>query len=95
MLILERPVYVYLMRFWQLIYSGRAISTHLSTAALDKSKQSQERSMNRAVIANDLTVSEITLDLGFSAFFIDAPENIKGNAMCHRVCIDMNSYGIW
>jgi selenocysteine-specific elongation factor len=49
-------------------YSGKtslvkALSTLLSTAALDKNPQSRERG--------------ITLDLGFSAFVIDAPDAIK------------------
>ena len=42
----------------------RALSTELSTAALDKHKQSKERG--------------ITLDLGFSAFLTDAPDALKG-----------------
>ena len=42
----------------------RALSTELSTAALDKNPQSQERG--------------ITLDLGFSGFFIDAPPHVVG-----------------
>jgi selenocysteine-specific elongation factor len=42
----------------------RALSTLLSTAALDKNPQSQERG--------------ITLDLGFSAFVADIPEHLSG-----------------
>lgn len=41
----------------------KALSTLLSTAALDKSKQSRQRGM--------------TLDLGFSCFFMDVPENLQ------------------
>jgi selenocysteine-specific elongation factor len=40
----------------------KALSTLLSTAALDKSKQSRQRGM--------------TLDLGFSCFFLDLPEHL-------------------
>lgn len=43
----------------------RALSTELSTAALDKNPQSQERG--------------ITLDLGFSAFLSDIPAQLAGN----------------
>jgi selenocysteine-specific elongation factor len=43
---------------------ARALSTELSTAALDKNPQSQERG--------------ITLDLGFSAFLADLPPHMKG-----------------
>ena len=46
--------------------SAKALSTLLSTASLDKLPQSQERG--------------ITLDLGFSAFFIPVPEHLKGRA---------------
>ena len=42
----------------------RALSTHISTAALDKNPQSQARG--------------ITLDLGFSSFTVDAPERFEG-----------------
>lgn len=42
----------------------RALSTELSTAALDKHPQSQERG--------------ITLDLGFSGFFVPAPPHVAG-----------------
>ncbi|GAX16209.1 hypothetical protein FisN_3Hh309 [Fistulifera solaris] len=41
----------------------KALSTLLSTAALDKSKESRERGM--------------TLDLGFSCFFLDLPEHLQ------------------
>jgi selenocysteine-specific elongation factor len=41
----------------------KALSTLLSTAALDKSKQSRQRGM--------------TLDLGFSCFFLDLPAHLK------------------
>jgi selenocysteine-specific elongation factor len=41
----------------------KALSTLLSTAALDKSKQSRQRGM--------------TLDLGFSCFFLDLPIHLK------------------
>ena len=41
---------------------ARALSTHLSTASLDKAPQSQQRG--------------ITLDLGFSAFYLTAPPHI-------------------
>lgn len=41
----------------------KALSTHLSTSALDKLPQSQERG--------------ITIDLGFSAFFSPAPDHLK------------------
>ena len=41
----------------------KALSTLLSTAALDKSKQSRQRGM--------------TLDLGFSCFFVDMPSHLK------------------
>lgn len=41
----------------------KALSTLLSTAALDKSKQSRERGM--------------TLDLGFSCFYLDLPQHLK------------------
>ena len=41
----------------------RALSTHLSTAALDKHPQSRERG--------------ITLDLGFSSFITSIPEHWK------------------
>lgn len=40
----------------------RALSTHLSTCSMDKSPQSQERG--------------ITLDLGFSAFYVPAPAHL-------------------
>ncbi len=43
----------------------KAISTHLSTAALDKTPQSQARG--------------ITLDLGFSAFFIEPPKHLAAS----------------
>ena len=42
---------------------SKALSTISSTAAFDKSPQSQERG--------------ITLDLGFSACLVDAPSNLK------------------
>jgi selenocysteine-specific elongation factor len=58
----------------------RALSTELSTAALDKHPQSQERG--------------ITLDLGFSGFFLPAPASFIGVVsfytrlgMCCRGCI--------
>lgn len=41
----------------------KALSTLLSTAALDKSKQSRQRGM--------------TLDLGFSCFFLDLPKHLQ------------------
>lgn len=41
----------------------KTLSTLLSTAALDKSKQSRQRGM--------------TLDLGFSCFFLDLPAHLK------------------
>ena len=41
----------------------KALSTLLSTAALDKSKQSRQRGM--------------TLDLGFSCFFMDMPTHLQ------------------
>lgn len=41
----------------------KSLSTLLSTAALDKSKQSRQRGM--------------TLDLGFSCFFLDMPDHLK------------------
>lgn len=43
----------------------KALSTHLSTSALDKLPQSQERG--------------ITIDLGFSAFFAPAPDSLKSD----------------
>jgi len=43
----------------------RALSTSLSTAALDKNPQSQARG--------------ITLDLGFSAFSVSMPEHLKSS----------------
>ena len=43
------------------------LSTTLSTAALDKHPQSRERG--------------ITLDLGFSAFYMDLPPHLKGEWM--------------
>ncbi len=43
----------------------RALSTELSTAALDKHPQSQERG--------------ITLDLGFSGFVLPAPPAFEGS----------------
>eukprot|EP00164_Ancoracysta_twista_P006409 GFYU01008920.1.p1 GENE.GFYU01008920.1~~GFYU01008920.1.p1 ORF type:complete len:551 (-),score=131.98 GFYU01008920.1:16-1668(-) len=42
---------------------ARALSSHTSTASMDKHPQSQERG--------------ITLDLGFSAFFTDVPDRLK------------------
>lgn len=42
----------------------KALSTLLSTASLDKHPQSKQRG--------------ITLDLGFSAFVVDAPDHIRG-----------------
>ena len=42
---------------------ARALSTHFSTASLDKHPQSTERG--------------ITLDLGFSSFTAPVPENLK------------------
>lgn len=44
----------------------RALSTELSTAALDKHPQSRARG--------------ITLDLGFSAFMVDPPQAFSGTA---------------
>ena len=41
----------------------KALSTHLSTAALDKSKESQQRGM--------------TLDLGFSVFTMAMPDHLR------------------
>jgi hypothetical protein len=41
----------------------KTLSTLLSTAALDKSKESRQRG--------------ITLDLGFSCFFLDMPPHLK------------------
>lgn len=49
----------------------RALSTELSTAALDKNPQSQERG--------------ITLDLGFSAFLTDIPEHLAGESALQPV----------
>jgi|UPI000581AED2 selenocysteine-specific elongation factor len=43
----------------------KALSTLLSTAALDKSKQSRQRGM--------------TLDLGFSCFFLDMPSHLQAS----------------
>jgi len=43
----------------------KALSTQLSTAALDKSKQSRQRGM--------------TLDLGFSCFFMDVPGHLRAD----------------
>lgn len=53
---------------------ARALSTELSTAALDKHPQSQERG--------------ITLDLGFSAFMAELPERFKGSSetMPRAIC---------
>jgi len=42
----------------------RALSTHLSTASLDKHPESKRRGM--------------TLDLGFSSFVADAPAHFRG-----------------
>ena len=44
-------------------FSARSLSTHLSTAALDKAPQSQARG--------------ITLDLGFSAFYLPPPPHLS------------------
>ncbi len=54
----------------------RALSTELSTAALDKHPQSQERG--------------ITLDLGFSGFFVDAPPHVveRGYDRVHFTLVD-------
>ncbi len=54
----------------------RALSTELSTAALDKHPQSQERG--------------ITLDLGFSGFFVDAPTHVvdRGYDRVHFTLVD-------
>lgn len=49
----------------------RALSTHLSTAALDKHPQSVERG--------------ITLDLGFSAFLTDIPSHVTGKTSCKQL----------
>ena len=51
----------------------RALSTELSTAALDKHPQSQERG--------------ITLDLGFSGFLLPAPPALHGNGAlnCEKI----------
>lgn len=46
---------------------SKALSTHASTCAFDKHPQSKERG--------------ITLDLGFSAFFRNPPENIAKKGM--------------
>ena len=48
--------------FSHVVFSARALSTLLSTAALDKHPQSAERG--------------ITLDLGFSAFVVDLPPHL-------------------
>mmetsp|Transcript_34561 Transcript_34561/g.83459 ORF Transcript_34561/g.83459 Transcript_34561/m.83459 type:complete len:791 (+) Transcript_34561:247-2619(+) len=48
----------------------KTLSTLLSTAALDKSKQSRQRGM--------------TLDLGFSCFFLDLPEHLKEQEFAHK-----------
>jgi selenocysteine-specific elongation factor len=45
----------------------KALSTSLSTAALDKNPQSQERG--------------ITLDLGFSSFMLDFPEHLRADPL--------------
>jgi selenocysteine-specific elongation factor len=45
----------------------RALSTHISTAALDKNPQSQARG--------------ITLDLGFSSFTLDVPERLASSGV--------------
>ena len=56
-----------------------ALSTKLSTAALDKHPQSKERG--------------ITLDLGFSAFVTDLPPQVEGSqykalqvTVCTQLC---------
>lgn len=48
------------------LYPAKALSTVASTAAFDKHPQSKARG--------------ITLDLGFSAFFMDLPDQVKGMA---------------
>ena len=48
----------------------RALSTHLSTASLDKHPESKRRG--------------ITLDLGFSSFVADAPEQFHGASELSR-----------
>ena len=53
---------------------ARALSTELSTAALDRHPQSQERG--------------ITLDLGFSAFLADLPERLK-RTLRPTVCLSL------
>ena len=51
-----------------------ALSTQLSTAALDKNPQSQERG--------------ITLDLGFSSFTVPLPQHLRGIWPCrHAPCL--------
>lgn len=52
-------------------FAAKALSTHLSTAAIDKHPQSQERG--------------ITLDLGFSSFTEEAPERVKLSTGCDRL----------
>ena len=56
----------------------KALSTHLSTAALDKSTQSRQRGM--------------TLDLGFSCFFLDMPQSwrdmFKGKSQLQITLVD-------
>ena len=47
-----------------------ALSTQLSTAALDKNPQSRERG--------------ITLDLGFSSFVVPLPEHLHGRLPCRH-----------
>jgi len=49
------------MRYLNCLIIAKALSTFRSTASFDRSPQSQERG--------------ITLDLGFSAFIVDAPKH--------------------
>jgi selenocysteine-specific elongation factor len=54
------PIYLFLLGKTSLV---KTLSTLLSTASLDKSKQSRQRGM--------------TLDLGFSCFFLPLPEHLQ------------------
>ena len=53
-----------------LVGAVAALSTQLSTAALDKNPQSRQRG--------------ITLDLGFSSFVVPLPAHLQGHLPCRR-----------
>ena len=68
-----------------IVFSGKtslaqSLSTVASTAAFDKNPQSKDRG--------------ITLDLGFSSFVVDSPEQLKGKfAKVQYTLVDCPGHG--